>query len=284
MVGLVDLWFAGAGGHRHFRFRAEYQFPRDHSPAAGSDVGRDGGRSVRRNELAHLSRAMTTSKLSGSLAHEINQPLGAILNNASTAQIISAKADGENTELEEILEDIIADAWRAGQVIRKIRGIVKKEEAKFEQRNLNVLIGEVIELYQNTLNIEKISVLLDLQPDLVPIRGDRVRLQQVLMNLVTNALEVMRKRSSKTLKIRSAMQSPDMIIVSVSDSGTGIDDAKKDKMFEPFFTTKKDGLGMGLRICQSIIEEHGGRIWVENNPDAGATFSFSLKADQGDSG
>jgi two-component system sensor kinase FixL len=226
---------------------------------------------------------MTTSKLSGSLAHEINQPLGAILNNASTAQIISAKADGENTELEEILEDIIADAWRAGQVIRKIRGIVKKEEAKFEQRNLNVLIGEVIELYQNTLNIEKISVLLDLQPDLVPIRGDRVRLQQVLMNLVTNALEVMRKRSSKTLKIRSAMQSPDMIIVSVSDSGTGIDDAKKDKMFEPFFTTKKDGLGMGLRICQSIIEEHGGRIWVENNPDAGATFSFSLKADQGDS-
>jgi two-component system sensor kinase FixL len=227
---------------------------------------------------------MTTSKLSGSLAHEINQPLGAILNNASTAQIISAKADGENTELEEILEDIIADAWRAGQVIRKIRGIVKKEEAKFEQRNLNVLIGEVIELYQNTLNIEKISVLLDLQPDLVPIRGDRVRLQQVLMNLVTNALEVMRKRSSKTLKIRSAMQSPDMIIVSVSDSGTGIDDAKKDKMFEPFFTTKKDGLGMGLRICQSIIEEHGGRIWVENNPDAGATFSFSLKADQGDSG
>jgi two-component system sensor kinase FixL len=226
---------------------------------------------------------MTTSKLSASLAHEINQPLGAILNNASTAQIISAKADGENTELEEILEDIIADAWRAGQVIRKIRGIVKKEEAKFEQRNLNVLIGEVIELYQNTLNIEKISVLLDLQPDLVPIRGDRVRLQQVLMNLVTNALEVMRKRSSKTLKIRSAMQSPDMIIVSVSDSGTGIDDAKKDKMFEPFFTTKKDGLGMGLRICQSIIEEHGGRIWVENNPDAGATFSFSLKADQGDS-
>jgi two-component system sensor kinase FixL len=226
---------------------------------------------------------MTTSELSASLAHEINQPLGAILNNASTAQIISAKADGENTELEEILEDIIADAWRAGQVIRKIRGIVKKEEAKFEQRNLNVLIGEVIELYQNTLNIEKISVLLDLQPDLVPIRGDRVRLQQVLMNLVTNALEVMRKRSSKTLKIRSAMQSPDMIIVSVSDSGTGIDDAKKDKMFEPFFTTKKDGLGMGLRICQSIIEEHGGRIWVENNPDAGATFSFSLKADQGDS-
>lgn len=228
-----------------------------------------------RNELAHVQRVSTMGQLSSALAHELSQPLGAILNNASTAQILSSKLDGGDTELGEILADIIPDAMRASEVIRKIRGIVKKEETKFEPLNLNVLIEEVVELYRNVFNIEKILILLDLQPDLVPIRGDRVRLQQVLMNLINNASEAMRQRSSKTLKIRSTMQSPDMIIVSVSDSGTGIDEAKKDELFEPFFTMKKDGLGMGLRICRSIIEDHGGRIWVENNPDAGATFSFS---------
>ena len=155
--------------------------------------------------------------------------------------------------------------------------MVKKEPAKFEPLNLNVLIGEVVDLYRNVFSIEKITIFLDLQPDLAPIGGDRVQLQQVLMNLINNAGEAMRENSSKTLRIRSTMQSPDIVTVSVSDSGRGVDETKKDKFFEPFFTTKEEGLGMGLRICRSIIEEHGGRIWMANNPDAGATFSFSLK-------
>ena len=237
-----------------------------------------------RNELAHVQRVSTMGLLSSALAHELNQPLGAILNNASTAQILISKAKGGGTVFGDILSDIITDTMRAGEVIRKIRAIVKKEQTRFEQWDLNLLIEEVVELYRNVFNIEKISIVLDLQKDIVPIRADRVKLQQVLMNLINNANEAMRKSSSKKLTIRSTMQSPDMIIVSISDSGTGIDEAKKDKLFEPFFTTKKDGLGIGLRICRSIIEEHGGRIWVENNPDTGATISFSLKVKGGKSG
>lgn len=236
-----------------------------------------------RNELAHIGRVMTMSELSATLAHEINQPLGAILNNATAAQILSAKLKEGNKEFQEILSDINADAVRASDIIRKIRGIVKKEDVKFERVNLNVLIERVVDLYKNALNVEKISIFLDLLPELAPTKGDRVKLQQVFMNLVSNASEALRKSSIKTLKIRSVMQSSDMITVSVSDSGTGIDDAVKDKIFQPFFTTKKDGLGMGLRISLSIIEEHGGRIWVENNTTAGATSYISLKAYRGES-
>lgn len=237
-----------------------------------------------RNELAHVQRVSTIGELSSVLAHELNQPLGAILNNASAAQILSSRLEGGDTEFGEILRDIISDATRAGEVIRKIRGIVKKEEAKFEPLDLNVLIKEVTELYRNLFNVQKVLIFLDLQPDLLPVRGVRVHLQQVLMNLINNASEAMRESSSKTLRVRSAMQSPGTIMVSVSDSGKGIDEAKRDKVFESFFTTKMEGLGMGLRICRSIIEQHGGRIWVENNPDKGVTFSFSLKAQGGGSG
>jgi C4-dicarboxylate-specific signal transduction histidine kinase len=236
-----------------------------------------------RSELAHLGRVMTMSELSAYLAHEINQPLGAILNNASAARTLNSKLKEGSAEFGEILADIIADATRAGEIIRKVRGIMIKGEAKFELLNLNILIERVVELYRNMLNIEKTLVSLDLQPDLSPIRGDRIQLQQVLMNLVSNAIENMTQSSPKKLSILSTMQSPDMITVSVSDSGTGVDEANKDKVFQPFFTTKKDGMGMGLRICQSIIEEHSGRIWVENNPAGGATFSFSLISHQGDS-
>jgi len=238
-----------------------------------------------RNELAHLSRALTMSEISVSLAHEINQPLGAILNNARAVQIISSKLQEGNEEVEEILADIIADANRAGEIVRRIRGIVKKSELSIQLLHCNSLIKEVTELYRNLFITENVLLVMDLQHDLLPIRGDRIRLQQVLMNLINNAIEAMKKSSSKTLTIRSTMQSPDTVNVSISDSGTGIDVAKKDKMFRPFFTTKKDGLGMGLRICRSIIEEeHGGSIWAKNNPVAGATFSFSLKVEHGDSG
>jgi PAS domain S-box-containing protein len=238
------------------------------------------------NELAHVQRVSTMGQFSSTLAHELNQPLGAILNNASTAQILISKlkGKGEETEFGDILADIIADATRAGEVIRKVRGIVRKEWMKFEQCNLNLLIEDVVTLYRNVFNVEKISIFLDLQKDVVPVRADRVQLQQVLMNLINNASEAMRGSPSKTLEIRSTMHSPDTITVSVSDSGPGIDEARKDKVFEPFFTTKDEGLGMGLRICRSIIEQHGGLIWVENNPESGATFFFSLRADGGGSG
>jgi two-component system cell cycle sensor histidine kinase/response regulator CckA len=231
-----------------------------------------------RLELAHLARVMTMNELSGSLAHEINQPLGAILNNASAAKLLLSQVKDKPGDLNEIIEDIINDTKRAGDVVRKIRGMVKKGEMEFEQVQMNALIEEVVALFRNAMSIDKVSLNLELTSDLAKVRGDRVHLQQVLLNLITNALEAMKGMPTKILTIRSELRAPDMVIVSVSDSGPGIKAAIKDIVFKPFFTTKKDGLGFGLAICRSIIEEHGGKIWIENNPDKGAKVAFSLKA------
>jgi len=231
-----------------------------------------------RLELAHLARVLAISELSTSLAHEINQPLGAILNNAEAAKLLLSRDKDRQETIGEILEDIIQDTQRAGNVVRKIRGMAKKSEAHFEPLPVDTLIKDVLKLVNSNLSMNNITLQLDLKPDLADVRGDRVRLQQVLMNLIANAIYAMNNKPSRTLTVRSAMEAPDIVTVSVSDSGTGIDKAKQEAVFRPFFTTKKDGLGFGLSICRSIIEEHGGRIWGENNPTGGATFSFSLKA------
>jgi PAS domain S-box-containing protein len=234
-----------------------------------------------RLELAHLARVLAISELSTSLAHEINQPLGAILNNAEAAKLLLSRDKDRQGTISEILEDIIQDTQRAGDVVRKIRGMAKKSEAHFEPLPVDPLIKDVLKLVNSTLSMNNITLQLDLKPDLADVKGDRVRLQQVLMNLIANAIHAMNNTPSRTLTVRSAMEAPDIVTVSVSDSGTGIDKAKQEAVFRPFFTTKKDGLGFGLSICRSIIEEHGGRIWGENNPTGGATFSFSLKAWKG---
>ncbi len=233
-----------------------------------------------RLEVAHLGRVMTMSELSTYLAHEINQPLGAILNNATAARIqCSQRREGGEGEVVEIMDDIIRDTTRAAEIVRKIRGIIKKDNLAFEPLNINVLIEEVVELFSNPLTRENILIRTDLFPDLTQVRGDRVRLQQVLMNLLTNAIDAMKDSSTRILTIRTTMQGPDMVVVSFCDTGSGLYEKAGDMVFQSFYTTKKEGLGMGLRICRSIIEEHGGRIGAENNPDGGATFIFTLKAD-----
>jgi len=234
-----------------------------------------------RLELSHLARVLAISELSTSLAHEINQPLGAILNNAEAAKLLLSRDKDRQETIGEILEDIIQDTQRAGNVVRKIRGMAKKSEAHFEPLPVDPLIKDVLKLVNSNLSMNDVTLRLDLKPDLANVKGDRVRLQQVLMNLIANAIHAMNNAPSRTLTIRAAMEAPDIVTVSVSDSGTGIDKAYQDAVFRPFFTTKKDGLGFGLSICRSIIEEHGGRIWGENNPTGGATFSFSLNVWKG---
>jgi len=231
-----------------------------------------------RLERAHLARVLTVDEISSSLAHEINQPLGAILNNAEAAKILLSQARGKQGDIPEIIDDIIHDAKRAGDVVRKVRSIMKKGDASFEPLSVNVLIDEALAFSHSSLVLNDVTLHLELTPDLANIQGNRIRLQQVLLNLVTNALDVMKNAPTRRLAVRSTMEGPDTVIVSISDSGPGIAESRQAFLFQPFFTTKKDGLGLGLAICRSIIEEHGGRIWAENNPGAGATFSFSLKA------
>jgi len=231
-----------------------------------------------RLELTHLSRILTLNEISGSLAHEINQPLGAILNNAEAARVLLSRAQDKPGEIPEIIDDIIQAAKRAGDVVRKLRQLVRKADEPFEPLPINTLIGDILSLLHGSLVMNKVALSLELKPDLPNIRGDRVRLQQVLMNLVMNALDAMRESPLRILTVRSALDAPDMVTVSVSDTGPGIAEAQRAMVFQPFFTTKKDGLGLGLSICRSIITEHGGRIWEEANPGGGATFSFSLKA------
>lgn len=231
-----------------------------------------------RLELTHLGRVMTMNEVSGSLAHEINQPLGAILNNASTAKILLSKVKDVPEDIDGILQDIIQDTKRAGDVVRKIRGMVKKGEIQLEPLRMNDLIEEVLALSRNNVIMNRVSIRLDLKPNLTMVRGDRVHLQQVLLNLISNALDAMANAPSRIMTIRSAEGETGTVIVSVIDSGTGIDAARISDVFKPFHTTKKDGLGLGLAICKSIIEQHDGRIWGEANPAGGAIFSISLKA------
>jgi C4-dicarboxylate-specific signal transduction histidine kinase len=230
-----------------------------------------------RNELAHLARALALNELSTSLAHEINQPLGAILNNATTAKELLLKNRTGNEEFSEILTDIITDTKRAGDIVRKIRGMLKKNATRLESLNINSLIDDVVALFQNQLKLRTISLCLDLQSDLMLVNGDRIKLQQVLLNLITNAVDAMKETPQGTLMICSRMHGNDTVMVNVRDSGTGIAPLIKDTMFNPFVTTKKSGLGVGLSISKSIIEEHGGKIWAEDNPDHGTTVSFTLK-------
>lgn len=234
-----------------------------------------------RLEMAHLNRVMTMNELAASLAHEINQPLGAIVNNASTAKILNSRSSAEDEDLNEILNDIADDALRAGQVIRKIRDVMQKGDAIYESLDINKLLDDVVVLYRNAFNLDHVSVVLNKSPDLIHVKGDQIRLQQVLMNLITNAMDAMANSPQKILELRSTFQTQGLITVSISDSGPGVEKSKIDQVFEPFFTTKQEGLGIGLRLCKSIIEEHGGHIWVEKNRDVGATFFFTLQVFQG---
>ena len=230
-----------------------------------------------RNELTHLNRVMTLSELSSSLAHEVNQPLGAILNYSNAALRFLSQSPPDLGRAKEALEGIVRDDKRAAGVITGVRGLLKKQETQYLPVHVNKAVQEAIGFIRGDSILEGLSIETDLSPEMAGMKGDHIQLEQVLLNLILNAADAMKKTESALRKIVIKTEKEERgVKVSVRDFGEGIDNANRDKLFEPFFTTKPGGLGMGLAICARIIHDHEGEIWAENNVDGGATFSFTL--------
>jgi PAS domain S-box-containing protein len=237
-----------------------------------------------RQDLGHINRVATIGELTTSLAHELNQPLTAILSNAQAAQRLIEVDPMDLGEIREILTDIVEDDKRAGAVIHRLRDLLKKGEPELTVLDLNEMVAEVARLIRNDALMRDISIRLELDPALPSARGDRVQLQQVLLNLALNGMDAMQElpAGERTLVLRTSRESSGAIRVAVRDSGVGIGGRDVERMFQAFYTTKADGMGMGLTIARSIIEAHAARLDAVSNPDGGTTFSFTLPA--GDDG
>jgi len=239
-----------------------------------------------RSELTHLSRVAMLGELSGSLAHELNQPLAAILSNAQAAQRYLVATPPNLDEVREILGDIVEDDQRAGEVIRRLRMLLKKGEVSHQPLNLNEVVQDVLKMIRSDLVNHGITLRSQFAAALPPVTGDRVQLQQVMLNLIMNANEAMALAPApeRILFVKTQTTGAEGARVSVSDSGTGMPRDIVDNIFHPFFTTKATGMGMGLKVCRTIITAHGGELHGENNPDRGATFFFTLPAAGGGQG
>ena len=232
-----------------------------------------------RNEMTHLSRVTMLGELSGSIAHELNLPLSAILCNAQAGQRVLANGAVDLTELREILNDIVSEDKRAAEVIRRLRLFLKKGEVQQHSLCINGVVQDVLKLIRSDLINQKVAVDCKLARNLPSIIGDPVQLQQVLLNLVVNACDAMAgyNTQERRLIIRTGMENgSSAVIVSVTDRGSSISAEKIEQVFEPFFTTKAKGMGLGLSVCRTIIAAHRGKLWATNNTDCGATFHFSL--------
>ena len=232
-----------------------------------------------RNDLSHFGRVAAISELAASLAHELNQPLAAILNNAqAAARLIDDGAAGLK-DVRVILSDIMADDKRASDVIRHLRAFIRKEERQRSPVDINAVVRDVVNVVRSAAIIRNVSVDVDLEPGLPAVFGDRVQLQQVLVNLLMNAFDAMERARERRILITTRKAGP-TIHLAVQDSGGGIPADDLARIFDRFYTTKATGLGMGLSIARSLIEAHDGRLWAENNPNGGATFTFIVPVTQ----
>jgi two-component system sensor kinase FixL len=236
-----------------------------------------------RNEIAHLSRVTTLGELSGSIAHELSLPLSAILSNAQAAQRVLAHGGADLAEVREILNDIVSEDKRAGEVIQRLRQWLKKGEVQQHSLRINEVVEDVLKLIHDDLINQHVTIDVELGRNLPLVTGDPVQLQQVLLNLVVNACDAMTNCDApeRRLLIRTGTETRNgngncAILVSVTDRGGSIPEEKMEQIFEPFFTTKAKGMGLGLSVCHTIIAAHRGKLWATNNADCGATFHFSL--------
>ena len=228
-------------------------------------------------ELARVARLTTMGELAASIAHEVNQPLTAVTNNGSACLRLMANRNLDPEVLKRALQEIVADATRASAVITRIRAFIKKAPTEMCELDINDVIQEVLALTGHEIHKHQVSVDCQLTEKLPRVRADRVQLQQVLLNLVMNGVEAMTCAQPRTLSLESRTDESGDVLVAIRDSGTGLG-SDIDCVFTPFFTTKANGMGMGLPISRSLIENHGGRLWATANSPHGAVFSFSLPA------
>lgn len=235
----------------------------------------------KRMEVMHLARVATMGELSGALAHELNQPLTAILSNAQAAQRFLAKPEVDLQELGEILQDIVDEDKRAGEIIRRLRRLFDKRSSEHQNVDINEVVLKAVAILRNDMINQGITLLSELQENLPQISSDTVQLKQVLINLVMNASEVVSELSAnqRVIEINTRLTPENKVEVSVNDHGPGVPEALGDKIFEAFYTSKKNGMGLGLSICKNIIEASGGQLWYENHDNhagTGASFRFHL--------
>lgn len=229
-----------------------------------------------RDNLTHLTRVNTLGALSGSLAHELNQPLGIILSNAQAAQDLLLQQPPDVAEVQDILVDIVAADRRAGQIIERLRALLKRDPVSAQQLPFNGVIEDVLNLLHADIIGRGVTVISDLSPDLPLIPGDRVQLQQLTLNLILNATEAMAANAPGTRRIHiQTMLHQGRVRTSIRDEGSGLP-AEVESLFQSFYTTKPQGLGLGLAICRSIVAAHHGRLWAESHPEGGAVFHFEL--------
>lgn len=229
-------------------------------------------------ELAHATRVMTLGELTASIAHEVNQPLAAIVTNGNACLRWLGGAQPNFVEARQAVERIIKDSYRASEVIARVRNLVKKAPPRNVPVDLNEVIREVLALAQSQARRNLVFLKQELANDLPFVLGDRVQLQQVVLNLVINGIEAIAKSrdGERQLVVRSSRDESDNLIVAVRDTGPGIEPDNTERLFDAFFTTKADGMGMGLAISRTIIESHGGRLWATSNSPKGAVFQFQL--------
>jgi signal transduction histidine kinase len=229
-----------------------------------------------RRELTHLTRVAMLGELSGALAHELNQPLTAILSNAQAVQRLLARKPLNLVEIHDALQEIADQDLRAGAVIQRLRAMLRKDSKELEPLDLSAVTREVLVLAHSDLVTRNISVTTRLAPGLPAVRGDRVQIQQVILNLILNACEAMSASAPERRLTLATADEEEGVHLSIEDCGAGIAPGAMDRIFEPFYTTKEHGLGLGLPICRSILVEHGGRLWATAGDQGGATFHVLL--------
>ena len=231
-----------------------------------------------RQEIAHAGRISTMGQLASALAHEINQPLGAILRNAEAAELFLQHASPDLDEVRAILADIRQDDERAGRVIDGMRRLLRRQTLEMQRLDVGALVSEAAALVRVDAAMRQVKLNVDVHGELPHVRGDRVHLQQVLLNLIINAMDALDGASleNRRVSVTARVDGPQIIQVAVSDAGPGIPADTLARLFDPFFTTKPNGMGMGLAISRTIIETHGGQLWAENQNDSGAAFRFTL--------